>query len=84
MVMMMMMRGGGNVSLYWTQVSLGSDLWVRFSVTNSQTETPFAALTEVADEDTNLILTDNANRTIQGNVATHVTLPSGQLWNQCK
>ena len=49
-------------------------------------ETPFANLTDVtlADEDTNSILTDNANRAIQGNVAMHVTLPGGQLWNQCK
>ena len=41
----------------------------------SQTEEPFADLTDVtlADEDTNLILTDNANRAIQvnGNVATN-------------
>ena len=45
-----------------------------------------ANLTDVtlADEDTNSILTDNANRAIQGNVAMHVTLPGGQLWNQCK
>ena len=43
-------------------------------------------LTDVtlADEDTNSILTDNANRAFQGNVAMHVTLPGGQLWNQCK
>ena len=38
----------------------------------------------LADEDTNSILIDNANRAIQGNVAMHVTLPGGQLWNQCK
>ena len=38
----------------------------------------------VADEDANSILTDNAKRAIQGNVAMHVTLPGGQLWNQCK
>ena len=52
----------------------------------SQTTTPFADLTDVtlADEDTNSILTDNTNRAIQGNVAMHVTLPGGQLWNQCK
>ena len=37
----------------------------------------------LADEDTNPIA-DNANRAIQGNVAMHVTLPGGQLWNQCK
>ena len=46
---------------------------------------PFADLTDVtlADEDTNSTLTDNANRAIQGNVAMRVTLPGGQLWNQC-
>ena len=32
----------------------------------------------LADEDTNSILTDNANRAIQGNMAMHVTLPGGQ------
>ena len=43
-------------------------------VSNKQTETPFANLTDVtlADEDTNSILTDNANRAIQGNVAMHL------------
>ena len=46
-------------------------------------------LTDVtlADEDTNSILTDNANRAIQGNVAMQVTqvVPSvGQIWNLCK
>ena len=61
------------VDFYRTQVSLGSDLWVRMSVTN----TPFADLTDVtlADEDTKSILTDNADRAIQGNVAMHVTHP---------
>ena len=44
---------------------------------------PCADLTDVtlADEDTNSILTDNANRAIQGNVAMQVMLPGGQLWN---
>jgi len=48
------------------------------------TEPPFADLTYVtlADEDTNFILTDNANRAFQGNVAMWVTKPGGQLWNQ--
>ena len=38
---------------------------------DSLTNTPFANLTDVtqADEDTNSILTDKVNRTIQGNVA---------------
>ena len=51
--------------LYRTQVNLGSDLWVRMSVRKRHR----ADLTDVtlADEDTNSILTDNANRTIQGN-----------------
>ena len=59
------------VQFYWlhfyrTQVYLGSDLWVCFSLT----ERPFWNLTDVtlADEDTNSILTNNANRAIQGNV----------------
>ena len=53
---------------------------------NKLSETPYANLTDVtlADEYTNPILTDNANRAIQGNVAMHVMLPGGQLWNQCK
>ena len=56
---------------YRTHVSLGSDLWVRLS----ETERPCADLTDVslADEDTNSILTDNANRAIQGNIAMQVT-----------
>ena len=55
---------------YRTQVYLGSDLWVQVSLTKSLT-LPCADLIDVtlADEDTNSILTDNANRTIQGNVA---------------
>ena len=36
----------------------------------------------LADEDINSILTDNANRAIQGNVAIQVTQTGGQLWNQ--
>ena len=41
------------------------------SVSKSQTPRPCADLTDVtlADEDANSILTDNANRAIQGNVA---------------
>ena len=72
-------------------MSLGSDLWVRFSLTHSLIPTPFADLTDVTlvDEDTKSILTDNANRAIQGNVAMHVTNslvckyvtnPSGAIW----
>ena len=36
----------------------------------------------LADEDTNSILTDNANRAIEGYLAMQVTQPGGQLWNQ--
>ena len=52
----------------------------------------FTELT-LADEVTNSILTDNANRAIQGNVTMHVRQPGSQncnickcrqLWNQCK
>ena len=55
---------------YRAKVSLGSDLWGRLSQTDWVSPTPCAALTDVtmADEDTNSILTDNANRTIQGNI----------------
>ena len=68
-----------NVYFYRTQVNLGSDLWVRMSLTPR----PLWNLTELtlADNDTNPILTDNANRAIQGNVATQ---PGGQLCKQCK
>ena len=55
------------------------------SVSNSLT-LPFADLTGVtlADEDTNSILTENANRTIQGNVTMQVTQPGVQICNQFK
>ena len=55
-------------------------------LSNSLTEPPFANLTDVtlADEDTNSILTDNANRAIQGNVALQVTQPGGQICNLYK
>ena len=67
---------------YRTQVSLGSDLWVRLSLTG----TPFADLTDVtlAIEDINSILTDNANRAIQGKVAIQVTQPGWKICNKCK
>ena len=35
----------------------------------------------LADEETNSILTDNANMAFQGNVAMRVTQPGSQLWN---
>ena len=45
-------------------------------------ETPCWDFTDVTlpDEDTNSLLTENANRAIQGNVAMHVTEPGGQIW----
>ena len=50
------------------------------------TPRPCVDLTDVtlADEDTNSILTDNANRAIQGDVAMQVTQPGGQICKQCK
>ena len=60
-------------------MSLGSDLWVRLSLT----ERPFADLTDdvtLADKDTNSILTDNASREIQGNVAMQVMQTGGAVW----
>ena len=65
---------------YRTQVNLGSDLWVWMSVS----KTPLWNLTELtlADDDTNPIPTDNANRAIKGNVATQVMQPGGQLCKQ--
>ena len=59
---------------------LGSDLWVRFSLTNKQTESKTFVQT-MADEDTNSILTDNANRAFQGNVAMQVTQSGGKICN---
>ena len=70
---------------YRTQVNLGSDLWVRMSVR----PTPLWNLTDVTlvDEDTNSILTDNANRAIQANAlqcGNAVNQYAGQLCEQCK
>ena len=58
-------------------MSLGSDLWVRFSLTPRV----FADLTDVTlvDDDTKSILTDNGNRAIQSNQAMHVTLSGVQI-----
>ena len=36
----------------------------------------------LADEDTNSILTDNANRALQDNLAMRVVQPGDELWNQ--
>ena len=62
--------------------------WVRLSLTSWVSETPFANLTwldltdvTLADEDTNSILTYNANRAIQGNVAMQIIQSGWQLEN---
>ena len=47
-------------------------------------EVHLADVTSVTDEDTNSIQTDDANRTIQGNVAMQVAPPGGQNCNLCK
>ena len=56
-------------NFYRTQVNLGSDSWVRMSVSDVWLD-----LTDVtlADEDTKSKLTDNAKRAIQGNEAMQV------------
>ena len=56
---------------------MGSNLWVLVSLTNRA----FADLTDVtlADEDTNSILNDNANKALQGNVAKQVTQSGGKI-----
>ena len=64
-------------NFYWTQVYLGSDLWVWMSIT----ERPFADLTDVtlADDDSNSIPTDDVNR---ANLQLMQVVPSGgQHWN---
>ena len=58
-------------------MSLGSDLWVWAYVCHSQA---FEDLTDVtlADEDSNLIPTDDINKAILGNVAMQVAPSDGQ------
>ena len=56
--------------------------WIKFDDQNA-THTQQSCI-KCIDKIQNSILTDNAKRAIQGNVAMHVTLPGGQLWNQCK
>ena len=67
-------RGGGVIFKLSPQLFQRIHLWVRLSQTNKLSEPPCANLTDVtlADEETNPILTDNANKAIQGNVALHV------------
>ena len=52
----------------------------------SVTDPLCANLTDVtlADEDTNSIQTDDANKAIQGNVAMQVAPPGGQICKLCK
>ena len=73
-------------NFYRTQVYLGSDLWVRVSLSESLTPRPFADFTDVtlADEDTNSILADNDIRAIQDNVAMQVAPPDVKMLNQYK
>ena len=58
------------VDIYQTQVNLGSDLWVRISVSERGCW-DFTDVT-LADEDTNSILADNVKGAIQGNEAMQV------------
>ena len=71
-----MLLHNSNRSLYQTHVYMGSDLWVLVSVSPC-----FWYLTDVtlADEDTNSILTDDANRATPGNMAMQVAPPGGQI-----
>ena len=54
-----------------------------FRICFSQTDTPFADLTDVtlADEDSNSIPTDDVNRAFLGNMAMQEAPPGGQNWN---
>ena len=60
-------------------MSLGSDLWVLMSVSQS-VQDYFEDLTDVtlADEDSNSIPTDDVNKAILGNVAMQVAPSGGQ------
>ena len=68
---------------YWTQVYLGSDLWVEF-VTHSLSKRGFANLTDMtlADQPTNSIETDNTNMAIKGNVTMQVTQQTNKQTNK--
>ena len=68
---------------YWTRVNLGQ---IFGSGCPSVTDRRLWDFTDVtlADEDTNSIPTDNANRAIQGSVAMQVAPPSGQTCYDCK
>ena len=64
-------------------MSLGSDLWVLMSLTQSLHIRLCADLTDVtlADEDINSVPADDVNRAILGNVAMQVAPPGSQNWN---
>ena len=66
-----------SVFFYWTQVYLGSDLWVRVSLSTSLT---LVDLTDVSlvDEDANPVLVDRTNRAIPGNLEMQVAPPFQQ------
>ena len=75
-----LLKGRVSLNFYWTQVYLGSDLWDGVSQTKKLSHTPFWNFTDwsfISDKDTNSILTDNANRAFQGDVAMQVTTPGG-------
>ena len=74
--------GRANI-FYRTQVSLVRSMGPSVSETLCLTHTPFADFTDVtlADENTNSILIDNANRAIQGNVAMQVAPSGGKSCN---
>ena len=59
--MFLVFQAASVFSFYRTQVKLGSDSWVRLSVSESNTCVDLTDVT-LADEDTNSMLTDNANR----------------------
>ena len=50
-------------------------------LSNKLTLRPLCRLT-LANEDTNSIQADNANKAFQSNMAMQVTQPGDQLWNQ--
>ena len=64
-----------------TQVYLGSDLWVQVSLTHSLSHWCLVDLTYVSlvDEDANLILADDTNRAIPGNLKMQVAPPGDQI-----
>ena len=72
-------------SLLHDQCNIQSTLWAHPLTWMSVALRLFADLTDVtlADEDINLILTDDNNRTILGNIALQMAPPNGKILNQC-